>query len=966
MRLTLRGKLLTVVAVNAIALIVLQISDTIIADRVDRDINDVRARYLPKVALRSDLSAELDRMTRAFQDAAAAHDSDLLSAARDSREDFRATVAAVGPSLPADASKALLKGVEEYYRIGLRVSEAVIASDLGDVPAREIEAMQAARDRATELVDQHAGVDQAEVAATFESASATRRSARWLRLAIGGGCLGLVLVLSLWISRNVLRRVGELTGGLARFAEGTFDTRIPAGGRDELGAVADGANQMAANLELLSRARDRDDWLRAGRAGLAQELRGELDPPQVAEQALAFVARYVGAPVAALYYASDDHDELELLGGYALGSEHVVGEARVARGEGIVGQAALSADVVVLADPAGRLRLRSAVVEGEPRGVVLVPLVHDGSVRGVLELAVLDDWSEDHTQLVRSVGENIAIAVEVARGRAATRALLAETRAKTQALEEQRVALEDTNAELVSARRRLEHKAVELAAASRYKSLFLANMSHELRTPLNAIIGFAELMYDGVVPPGSPQQKEFLGDVLTSGRHLLQLINDVLDLSKVEAGKLEFRPEPVDLDRIIGEVLAILRTTAAERRLVVDFEVDPAIGEVVLDPARLKQVLYNYVSNALKFTNEGGQVHIRAVAAGGDRFRLEVKDTGIGISAEDQDRLFGEFQQIGGTEAQRIAGTGLGLALTKRLVETQGGSVGVHSELGVGSTFFAELPRKAKRAPVVPEAQTEPAPVGAPAVLVIEDDPRDQRELIDALSGAGYEVEVCSTGAQAVERCRARRFDAITLDMLLPDMSGVQVLRQLRSQGLNRTVPVIVITVVAEPGAVAGFAVHDLLPKPLQKPSLLEALARAELHPNTSDTVLVIDDDHSSRSLMTAMLEQSGYQATTASDGEQGLALAREVVPSAIVLDLLMPGMDGFEFLDRLRADPVAQRVPVFIWTVMDLDSAARARLRASAQGVLSKGNGGCAAVVAQLAAFLPPPQQPDDIGVGA
>jgi signal transduction histidine kinase len=238
----------------------------------------------------------------------------------------------------------------------------------------------------------------------------------------------------------------------------------------------------------------------------------------------------------------------------------------------------------------------------------------------------------------------------------------------------------------------LELQNERIQQANRLKSEFLANMSHELRTPLNAIIGFAELLHDGHVEPSSPQHQEFLADILTSGRHLLQLINDVLDLAKVEAGKLDFHPEPVELAALIGEVVAITRTTAANKDITVDIEIDRSVRDIELDPNRFKQVAYNYVSNALKFTPDGGRVTIRIVAYGTNQFRLEVEDTGIGVPEEDLGRLFIEFQQLDGSAAKRHQGTGLGLALTRRLVEAQGGTVGVRSTLGEGSLFYATLP----------------------------------------------------------------------------------------------------------------------------------------------------------------------------------------------------------------------------------------------------------------------------------
>ena len=266
-----------------------------------------------------------------------------------------------------------------------------------------------------------------------------------------------------------------------------------------------------------------------------------------------------------------------------------------------------------------------------------------------------------------------------------------------------RKALEDElrrkNEEIVEQYRRVQKASLLeselLARANRLKSEFLANMSHELRTPLNAIIGFSELMHDGKVGPVSADHKEYLGDILRSSRHLLQLINDVLDLAKVESGTMVFRPEPVDVTRVVGEVRDVLRTLAAEKRIQIEVEIDPLATGIVTDPARLKQVLYNYLSNALKFSHEGGHVCVRVKTEEENELRIEVEDAGIGIRAEDIDRLFVEFQQLDGTAAKKYAGTGLGLALTKRIVEEQGGRVGVESAPDRGSVFYAILPRAA-------------------------------------------------------------------------------------------------------------------------------------------------------------------------------------------------------------------------------------------------------------------------------
>jgi PAS domain S-box-containing protein len=380
----------------------------------------------------------------------------------------------------------------------------------------------------------------------------------------------------------------------------------------------------------------------------------------------------------------------------------------------------------------------------------------------------------------------------------------------------------------ITERRHLEEQQRHsLQEASRLKSEFLANMSHELRTPLNAIIGFAELMHDAKVGPVSPSHREFLGDILSSARHLLQLINDVLDLSKIEAGRMVFRQEPVDLPRLCGEVRDILRSLAAARRIAIAVAVSPAVGEVFADPARLKQLLYNYLSNAIKFTGEGGRIELRVLPEGAAAFRIEVEDTGIGIAAEDLPRLFVEFQQLDAGAAKSFGGTGLGLAIARRLVEAQGGRVGVVSTPGRGSTFSAVLPLGTLPLPAANQPPPAAAGAGAPAVLVVEDEAADRDWMAAQLAAAGYAVTTAATAGEAMEIYRRRAFDAITLDLLLPDTTGLELLRLLQDVAPEGRRPVVIVVTVVAQRVVPDLPVHEVLTKPLQEGELIAALRRA-------------------------------------------------------------------------------------------------------------------------------------------
>jgi protein-histidine pros-kinase len=342
----------------------------------------------------------------------------------------------------------------------------------------------------------------------------------------------------------------------------------------------------------------------------------------------------------------------------------------------------------------------------------------------------------------------------------------------------------------ITERKRLEWRMQE---ASRLKGEFLANMSHELRTPLNAIIGFADLMHRGKVPP--TDHHEYLGDILSSSKHLLRLINDVLDLAKVESGKMEFRPEPVDLTQLVSEVRDILRGLAVSKRLRIETRIEPEVATVIVDPARVKQILYNYLSNSIKFTPEGGTIHVRIGPEDSALFRIDVEDTGVGIAAEQIGQLFVEFQQLDAGTAKKFQGTGLGLALTKHLVEAHGGRVAVHSVLGEGSTFSAILPR-------VMTAVTPDSPmrvlgrtVRNPTVLVVDDDPNALKLADAALREAGYRSICIHNGADALATFEVERPDAVIVDAIMPDVDGLDVVSGLRAIPSAQDLPILVWTV---------------------------------------------------------------------------------------------------------------------------------------------------------------------------
>jgi len=504
-----------------------------------------------------------------------------------------------------------------------------------------------------------------------------------------------------------------------------------------------------------------------------------------------------------------------------------------------------------------------------------------------------------------------------------------------------RRAAEENNARLaqalVESNRQLEGRNREVERATQLKSRFLANMSHELRTPLNAIMGFSELLGDPVNGAVTERQQRWLAHIRNGSTHLLQLVNDILDLSKIEADQIEFRPETVCLSKAIPEVMSIVRPLAQARLVNLAEDIPPELA-VEVDRTRLKQIIYNLMSNAVKFTPAHGLVRIEARAFS-EFVCISVRDTGVGIRPEDQEIIFEEFRQVSETNKGVVEGTGLGLAITKRLVERQGGKIWLESEIGKGSRFSFTL-RKG-------EATERLAGPNPPVsrdhqefrILVIEDEAVAKELMVRHLQSEGFRTLTAATASEGLQVAHTKRPDAIILDILLPDADGWDLLHQLKQDPGTAEIPVIVVSIVDRNGKGFTLGAADYLVKPVSRGALIRALQQ-HLPTQPAARILIVEDESADREVLCDILGAGGFRCHAVKNGKEGLdALMNEDDRfTLVILDLMLPEMDGFEFLRRVKENKQLREIPVVVVTGKDLTPEEKDFLRAETHGLYMKG----------------------------
>ena len=806
------------------------------------------------------------------------------------------------------------------------------------------------------------------------------------------------------LADNLTNQVRAIAQVATAVTKGDLTRSIQVEASGEVAELKDNINTMIDNLRLTTDRNTEQDWLKTNLARCTGMLQGQRDLATVGRMLLSELAPLVNAQQGVIYQMETEESAgMVLLSAFA-GDGEDAHLHRVRIGEGLIGQCASEKRRILMSDlPRDTVSIRSGLFETVPRSVIVLPVLFEDRVKAVIELASLSLFTASHLAFLEQLTASIGIVLNSIEATMQTESLLKQSQQlaaelqtqqkelqqtneqlalKAQQLAEQNAEVERKNEEIEQARRALEGKAKELALTSKYKSEFLANMSHELRTPLNSILVLGQQLSDNPDKNLTPKQVEFARTIHGAGTDLLNLISDILDLSKIESGTVSVEADEVFFVALLDMVARPFRHEAENRRLGFEVHTDPRLSRsLVTDSKRLQQVLKNLLSNAFKFTEQGG-VHLSVLAAdsgwsedhpvlsnAASVVAFQVSDTGIGIALDKQRIIFEAFQQADAGTSRKYGGTGLGLAISRELASLLGGEIQLRSAPGKGSTFTLYLPQTYVGPPAVAPAPRERKPVfsGPPlqlsgvnvaedvaerplddrenlqpedrVLLIVEDDPHYARVLCDLSHDKGFKVIMASGGVEALALAREYHPAAISLDVFLPDMLGWTVLNHLKQDPATRHIPVQMLTMDEDRQQGLARGAFSFVTKPTTPEGLASALARIrEYATPRRKRLLVVEDNAAEQTTIQALLGSDDIDLSAVATGNEALTILGKEPFDCVVLDLRLPDMSGFDILERLRDTPSLSDLPVVVFTGKELSPDEDARLHTLARSVVVKG----------------------------
>jgi HAMP domain-containing protein/CheY-like chemotaxis protein/signal transduction histidine kinase len=803
------------------------------------------------------------------------------------------------------------------------------------------------------------------------------------------------------LAANLTTQVRAIAEVATAVTKGDLTRSVQVEARGEVAELKDNINTMIGNLRLTTDRNTEQDWLKTNLARFTNMLQGQRDLTTVGRMLLSELAPLVGAQHGVIYQVEGigPADGLRLLAAYADGAADGHAE-RLKLGEGLVGQCARDARRMLITEmPRNVVPISSGLFRAPPQHIIVLPVLFEGEVKAVIELASLGAFTDLQMSFLEQLTTSIGIVLNSIEATMQTEGLLKQSQQlatelqtqqrelqqtneqleqKAQQLADRNVEVEAKNQEIEEARRAVEEKATELALTSKYKSEFLANMSHELRTPLNSILILGQQLTENPDGNLTNKQVEFARTIHGAGTDLLNLISDILDLSKIESGTVSVDAEEVYFSNLLEMIARPFRHEAENRRLQFDVTISPDLDRsIITDSKRLQQVLKNLLSNAFKFTADGGvKLKVSPAASGWNAdhptLRLapsvvsfEVTDSGIGIPLEKQRIIFEAFQQADAGTSRKYGGTGLGLAISRELANLLGGEIQLRSSPGVGSVFTLYLPltysgsATAKSATPPGEAVTSalaaarsaerpPEPIlddrdeivpGDNIVLIVEDDPHYARIMVATAQAEGFKVLVAHRGSEALALAREHHPTAISLDIFLPDMLGWTVLSQLKQDPATRHIPVQIVTLDEDRHHGLARGAFSFVQKPTTTEGLESAFARIKDYSSPRrKRLLLVEDDEAERKGVAELLSHEDIEISAADTGASALAKLREHPVDCVVLDLKLPDMSGFEVLERIRDDAALCDVPVVVFTGRELSADEDAMLHTMARSVVVKG----------------------------